>query len=291
MKAFPLPDLGVIRVTGEDRVTFLQGQLTQDLGEVTAAQGRLWGWNNPRGRLLAIGQAMECGSSVLLVLPAELLADMARRLGLFVLRSKVVIEVAALPVTGIDVGAVPGELQLAGLELAADSSASATDGKQCLARVIGDPTRLIGIDLSPDLRLPEGPAGAWQLADVRAGLPVVTRATAERFVPQMVNLDLLAGISFTKGCYVGQEVVARTQNLGRIKRRMFRYSSSLPADPGNSVINADGDRSGEVIRCAAAEQGHELLAVVQLGECGGPLFAGDARLEPLPLPYEIPGMA
>ena len=113
-------------------------------------------------------------------------------------------------------------------------------------------------------------------------------ATSETFVPQMVNLDLLGGISFSKGCYVGQEVVARTQNLGRIKRRMFRFGAPAAADPGNEVVDRDGNPAGKVVRCAPAEEGWELLAVIRLEAIAAPLYVGGSQLERQALPYAVP---
>lgn len=288
MVPFRLDGLGVVRVSGDDRTDFLQGQLTQDLNEVLPQQTRLWGWNNPKGRLLAVGQALATGDATLLVMPRELLDSTVQRLQMFVLRAKVQIEATSFQVAGLASG--PESFTVDGLELGSAADASATDGQACVARIIGDPARALRIT-PPDVPPADADArgeAAWQLADVRAGLPAISAATAEAFVPQMVNLDLLGGISFTKGCYVGQEVVARTQNLGRIKRRMFRFATPVPADPGNDVVDADGARAGKVVRCAAAEEGHELLAVVQLASVGGPLFVGDAVLSPLTLPYRVP---
>lgn len=291
MVPFRLDGLGVIRISGDDRTDFLQGQLTQDLNELSPDRTRLWGWNNPKGRLLAVGQAVDTGAATLLVLPRELLDSTVQRLQMFVLRAKAQIEATGLKVAGLQPG--PDAITVQGLALGTEADASATDGERCIARTIGDPARALLIAPVDTLAAEESSraVAAWELADVRAGLPTITGATAEAFVPQMVNLELLGGISFTKGCYVGQEVVARTQNLGRIKRRMFRFASPAPADAGNDLVDADGGRVGKVVRCAPAEEGHELLAVVQLASVAGPLFVGDAMLAPLNMPYEIPEAA
>lgn len=288
---FLLDHLGVIRVRGEDRAEFLQGQLTQDLEEVTPTQTRLWGWNNPKGRLLLTGQAVETGDGTWLIVPGELIDAAVARLRLFVLRAKVQIDCPSYRVVGLAPG--PAATLIDGLALSSSIDVAATDGDRCAARVIGDPSRALLAGPPDSLPTTEDPrdAEAWELADVRAGLPSIAGATAEAFVPQMINLDLVGGISFTKGCYVGQEVVARTHNLGRIKRRMFRFAAAMPADPGNEVVDAEGGKAGVVVRCAPAEEGHELLAVVQLSELARELFVGDARLERLPLPYEIPESA
>jgi len=291
MVPFRLDGLGVIRISGDDRTDFLQGQLTQDLHELAVDRTQLWGWNNPKGRLLAVGQALDTGTATLLVLPRELLDSTVQRLQMFVLRAQVEIEATGCQVAGLLTGREAVTVQ--GLDLGTAAEASATDGERCIARAIGDPARAVLVAPADALAADDGTRAitAWELADVRAGLPIIHPATAEAFVPQMVNLDLLGGISFTKGCYVGQEVVARTQNLGRIKRRMFRYASPAPAEPGNDLVDADGATTGKVVRCAPAEEGYELLAVVQLAALTGPLFVGDATLAPLALPYTVPETA
>ena len=288
MTPFLLADLGIIRIRGEDRTEFLQGQLTQDLGEVTPTQTRLWGWNNAKGRLLLTGQAVETGAATLLIVRRELIDSAVQRLKMFVLRARVEIDNPPLAVAGLEIG--PAATVVDGLALSSSIDVAATEGDISMARLIGDPTRALlagpaaSLPQSADARASHG----WELADVRAGIPCISAATTEAFVPQMINLDLVGGISFTKGCYVGQEVVARTHNLGRIKRRMFRFAGPAPAEPGNEVVDSAGNKAGQVVRCAAAEEGHELLAVVQLSAVEAELFVGDARLERLPLPYPIP---
>lgn len=284
-----LPDMAVLRLTGTDRHEFLQGQLTQDITAASESHSLLWGWNNPKGRLLATGQLVQQPDATLLVMPAELAAASIARLRLFVLRADVQVETADLAVAGIEAGT--DSFSYEGLTLDAAAMASVSDGERSLARVAGDPARALLLAPAGKLTAASntGLASGWELADIRAGLPTVTGATAEAFVPQMLNLDLLDGISFSKGCYVGQEVVARTQNLGRIKRRMFRYASPMALEPGASLRDADDSQAGQVVRCASAGSGYELLAVVQLSATGGQLYGEGQALEQLPLPYPIPG--
>lgn len=285
MKAMHLPRLGVLRLTGADRLDFLQGQLTQDVMAAGAARSLLWGWNNPKGRLLALGQLMNQGEATLLVLPQSLLEQTMNRLRMFVLRARVSIEPAGLTVGGLVTDQAAAEIPE--LILGPEHQACAHDANRVLMRLAGDPSR--ALVLTQPTELLEDPAGvsAWELADIRAGLPDIRAATTEAFVPQMVNLDVLGGISFNKGCYVGQEVVARTQNLGRIKRRMLRFASPTSADPGDALTDPDAAVAGKVVRSAPSEDGHELLAVVQLAAAGPLMLAGQV-LEPLPLPYTLP---
>ncbi|MDJ0928415.1 MAG: folate-binding protein [Gammaproteobacteria bacterium] len=291
MRIASLDEYGVLSLAGADRQSFLQGQITQDLLRLDAGDSPLAGWCNPKGRLLAVGQLIGGPDEILWLLPKELVPAAAARLKMFVLRAAVDLSVAPLSVFGVF--DAPETCRVGPLTLQPDQQVITDDGA-ILARVAGDASRAWLLAADPDAlpELQDTVTGdpEWAAADVAAGLPGICAATAETFVPQMVNLDLLDGISFTKGCYVGQEVVARTQNLGRIKRRMFRYRASASAAPGAALLDPDGDTVGKIVRCAAGPDGPELLAVVQLGAVGRPLsLASDtAPLVPLRLPYEVP---
>jgi folate-binding protein YgfZ len=130
----------------------------------------------------------------------------------------------------------------------------------------------------------------WQLAGIRAGLPQVYPETYETFVAQMLNLDLLGGVAFEKGCYTGQEIIARTHFRGAIKRRMFRFQcASAPPAPGTRVL-ADEQHAGDVVDAAATAGGCEVLAVINLAQADAGLELESNRgvaLEKLPLPYAL----
>ena len=132
------------------------------------------------------------------------------------------------------------------------------------------------------------PASAAELAEIRLGIPAVTSAVAERHVAQMLNLDKLDAVSFDKGCYPGQEIIARVHNLGGVKRRARRYGS--PADPPTvgAAVLAAGAQVGEVVRCAPARLGCELLAVVDHAAADTPLTCAGSPLAELPLPFAVP---
>ena len=127
----------------------------------------------------------------------------------------------------------------------------------------------------------------WQVADIVAGLPQIGPETTGHFIPQMLNLDLLDAISFTKGCYTGQEIVARTQNLGRIKRRTFRYAIRGDEAPAPlTALHLDGAKVGEVLMGARTGGGIEVLAVIALDARDRPLRTATGHTAvPLPLPY------
>lgn len=136
----------------------------------------------------------------------------------------------------------------------------------------------------------EAPAAHYALALIRAGVPEVGLAASEAWIPQMLNLDLLGAIGFQKGCYTGQEIVARTQHLGRIKRRLFRFALAAGAPPAAlAALLADGAKVGEVVLAAPAGAGAECLAVLNLDARERALALADGRgCRPLPLPYAVP---
>lgn len=288
MRILQLDDWCAIEFSGEDRIGFLQGQLTQDLHRLAAAASPLAGWCNARGRLEALGQLLPAPDRIYWLLPADIAAPTVEAIGRFRLRARVNIEPSPLAVYGLL--ELPEPARVGAVDLSGDSACA---GGLLAARVAGDPRRawLLASEAS---ELPGRVVGAgahWELADLRAGIPTIHAATAGAFVPQMVNLDLLDGISFSKGCYLGQEVVARTQHLGRIKRRMFRFRSAAATEAGETLQTPAGETAGRVVRCAPAGEDWELLAVVPLDRAGGPLqlAAGGPTLTRLPLPYPVPG--
>ena len=295
MQVVHLEQIAVLAFGGADQRSFLQGQLTQDLLQLDTAGTRLTGWCNPKGRLLATGQILAAPGETWWLLPAELAEQTMTRLRMFVLRADVQIRQLELDVHGL-LGFDTGQ-PIAGLQLSGRDIALSADGQSALLTVTGSAGRALLLSpASADTVLPDDISTAsgndWALADIRDGLPCICTPTAEAFVPQQVNLDLLDGISFSKGCYVGQEVVARTQHLGRIKRRMYRFAAGHSAAPGDGLIDAENRPAGKVVSCAAADTGFELLAVVPIDLATQPLFTrpGTERLNPLPLPYSIPSI-
>ncbi len=271
-----LPHLAPLRFSGADAAGFLQGQVSNDTSRLAQGEALLCAYSSAQGRVLAVMHLLPHSTGIVAILPAELAATTAAQLGKFVLRSKVSIEDA--PAELVIAGCHGAEALLAaGLPVPAARTNYVEAGGIGIARVndvagrywvIGAPAQLapLGLDAA-SAQIENG----WKLADVRAGLPQVYAETSEAFVAQMLNLDLVDGISFAKGCYTGQEIIARTQHLGRIKRRMLRVAVApgtpgTPATPeapaiGSIVRLADG-RSGRVTEIARAEEGHEALAVL-----------------------------
>jgi folate-binding protein YgfZ len=279
-------EVGTLRVAGPDAAAFLQGQLTADIRTLAPDSGQLAAWCSPQGRVIALMRLVPTEDGFLALMPRALAGDVAERLARFVLRARVRIEDASstLAVAGL-AGSTTGVL--AGLSLGEGSQVRLAQlpGPRCLA--IGTPGPVAALRD----RWPAAPDGAWDALAVSLGEPEVYPATSEAWVPQMLNLDLLGAVSFRKGCYPGQEIVARTQNLGRIKRRLFRYHLTGPGLPSaGSALLQGGTKVGEVVRVASHRGRSELLAVVNLDACGTGLLAeeGGATCTPEPLPYAVP---
>jgi tRNA-modifying protein YgfZ len=292
-QAFELAELGVLRVRGPDAVRFLQGQLSQDMTRLTSG-AQLAGLHNPQGRVLAVLRLVQTEPhEILAVLPQELLTGVIERLQRFVLRAKVSLSDASALwcVRGIATG-TPDELARA-LESGASQAATRDIG------LLVDATRALLLSARAGTAAQPLTQGAelWRRRDIAAGLPQVYRATTEAFVGQMLNLDLVGAVSFDKGCYTGQEVIARAHYRGRVKRRMqrFRSRARVTLRAGERRALPDG-RTLVVIEASELADGRaEFLAVAPLAPNAGtaepeePSPQGSAALEadPLPLPYPV----
>jgi tRNA-modifying protein YgfZ len=301
-----LSSLSLIRARGPDAAAFLHGQLSSDVRALDGTHSQIASYNSPQGRMYAVLRLFHRGDDLLIQLPAALSTDIQRRLHMYVMRSKVAIEDvdAELCCFGVSgPGAVSRVREAVGAAPAAVNDAI-THGDVTVLRLPGLYPRFelvapgdVAIGLWEKFRngaVPVG-SGAWSWLDIVAGIPVVLPPTSEAFVPQMSNLDLLGGISFTKGCYPGQEIVARMRYLGRLKQRMFRAHVACDAPPqaGDSLY-ADVFRdqpAGTVVNTAPSpEGGFDLLAVMQITVVDGDVHLGAADgplLVPRTLPYPI----
>lgn len=298
----------LIRVQGPDASGFLNGQLTNDVRSLDERRSQLSAWCSPKGRMLALFRVIRRGDAFLLQLPVSLRDDITKRLRIYVLRAKVTLDDAdaayvRFGIVGPDAAASLSAVL--GAPPAALDGVTAHDDVVCLRlpgihprfEVLAPTAR--AVPLWRDLKRNAAPAGAavWTWHDVLAGLPSVLPATSDAFVPQMANLDLLGGISFDKGCYTGQEIVARVHYRGRLKQRMYRAHVSgadVPV-PGDSVFAPDmpGQATGTVATAAASpEEGYDLLAVVHCDSVAkGELHLhrpDGPRLTMKTLPYQVP---
>lgn len=272
----PLVHLGVLAARGPGSRQFLQGQLSQQLDAIHAERAMLAGYHSPQGRILAVLRLIPQGpEDVQMLLPRELSSAIASRLAKFVLRAKTRI---------CDESA---EWQIYGHWHHGANRHSWADRYVSVERVA---TGAIGPDAAA--------TAAWQAQDIATGQAQVYLATSEQFVAQMLNLDVLDAIAFDKGCYTGQEIVARAHYRGRVKRRMQRFATNDPTAllRGERLWLADG-RSAQVVDTATHETGaQEFLAVTSLtvaeteSQPQGDAPANSRRIasSPLPLPYALP---
>jgi hypothetical protein len=248
MQRARLTRYGLLSVTGADARAFLHAQLTNDIEHLAAERWALAGWCSAKGRLLASFLVIPSPDGFLLQLARDLAAPVAKRLSMFVLRAKVKI---------VDQSDAWAQFGL--WDGALDARDVAWHGNVGTLRV-GDGRFL---QLGPVAELSE-PGNAdevqWTLQEIRAGRPLITSATQDQFVPQMVNFEALGGVDFRKGCYPGQEIVARAQYRGQVKRRMVhaRAPAGVALQPGQEF------NGGTVVDVAPAEGGAELLAVMPI---------------------------
>jgi tRNA-modifying protein YgfZ len=294
----PLDALGVLRVRGADVVPFLQGQLSNDVTLLGAERSLLAGYHNPQGRVIALLRLVQLApGDVIAVLPRELIATVAQRLAKFILRAKVKLadESGEWLITGVINGPAVADVW------PASPDGAARIGDSIAVRVAQQPARWLLV--SPTAHRPAlagcTPATAddWLRLAIAAGEPEVRAATSEEFVAQMLNLDAVGAIAFDKGCYTGQEVIARAHYRGRVKRRLqrFRTRDSRQLTPGDAGELSDGRAFKVVSAVALADGGREFLAVVPLSaEEGGasrpaPAAAASAlEAEQLALGYALP---
>lgn len=273
-----LSHFGLIRFAGEDAQRFLNGQLSCDLNRLEPLHAQYGSYSTPQGRMLASFVLWREDSGFFMQLPRSLRESIQKRLSTYVLRSKVKATDASdehvlIGVAGKNARAILNPLFQ---KLPADRLSIATAAGASLLQLDADRFQIIASpERAPLLRdaiarnaMPVGPA-VWDWLDIRAGIPFITPATREQFVPQMANLDAIGGVSFSKGCYPGQEIVARMHYLGRLKQRM--YLASLAAEeapqPGDKLYSADtGEQScGMIVNAAASpDGGFDLLAVIQI---------------------------
>jgi len=281
-----LPSYGVLAVTGRDARSFLQGQLTNDLLGLDRHPGLLAAACNRQGRVIATLRLAAMDDAVLIVLRRELVPVVVAQLSQFVLRADVSITDAS------------GGLHVMGLldaepDARWSQSAVAASG---LSFLVCSPRRILLVGARTAIEtvvstVPRGDPADWERGCIADGEPAVYPDTSALWLPQMLNLDLIAAISFTKGCYLGQEIVARAQHLGRIKRRMLRYvaPAGLALHPGQRLY-CGATPAAQIVTAAVDTAATQCLAVVELERCADLLGLAPHGSEFLPagLPYAIP---
>ncbi len=298
-----LADTGLLRFSGADAQSFLQGQLSCDVAALNPLQATYGSYNTPKGRMLASFLLWRVGADYFMQLPRALCEPIRKRLAMYILRSKVqAADVSeAFVLFGVAGDGTAAALRAASLQIADASLILVETGGALVLHLDAGRCEIVAPaahapHIEELLKKEATPAdvGFWDLATIRAGIPVITQPTQEEFVPQMANLDLIGGVSFSKGCYPGQEIVARMHYLGKLKQRMVlaHVESAAPPRAGDKLYATEtGEQSsGMVVNAAAAPGGgFDLLAVAQtstfstnglhLGSLTGP------ALQMLSLPY------
>ena len=297
-----LSHLGLLQLKGADTVTFLQGQVTNDVKLLDGHRAHYTGYCNPKGRMLGLFLAFTHYDHVHLQMPKELIESIAKRLKMYVMRSKVVITDESESI----------------IKIGLNGNNAVDLLKPLFSQIPQNVYELVSLENGALLKLPGAmprfeiftdivnasvvwhalkqnakPVGAacWEWLEIQAGIPEIMLKTQEEFVPQMLNLDALSAINYKKGCYTGQEIVARTHYLGKVKRRTqlaHIASSAIPA-LGDDVTDAENQAIGKIVRSAPAiDAGFDVLAECRLEhvkEDG--IFWNGIALAIKPLPYQL----
>ena len=305
--AVPLLHLGTLRAVGPDSTEFLHNLVSNDVKKLPADGAEWNSFNSPKGRMIASFLLWSEPEGHAFALSADILPAFLKKLSMYVLRSKVKLsdaraDTALIGLAGPDAAAAA--LGAGALLPEADMKQTVTDaGLRCIRLsptryLLAAPIATAGAAFDAACAAGATAAGtaAWQLDMVRAGLPLITAATQEEFVAQMLNYELIGGVNFHKGCYPGQEIVARTQYLGKLKKRTYRVAlpAGTEAGPGTDLYAPDfGEQSaGKLVNVApTADGGFEALAVLQCSSAeAGEVRVGapdGPRLSLLDLPYAL----
>lgn len=263
----PLTQFSVLTISGKDAIKLLQGQVTCNVNDIGESKSSLAAMCNPKGRVIATFLLVKNGESFLMILPAELLETVKKRLQMYVLRSEVTITDSTNDYCLIGIS-----------EPVKASQPFVTETQQNIIAVnfpASTARKLFIADVDNAIRFwsekidfqgfRKAGSGEWRYLDIISGIPWLTTATSEEFIPQMLNLDKLGGISFTKGCYTGQEIVARTHYLGKAKREMFlaECQSSPPPEPNSAIVN-DEEAVGKVLLAQQDEHNCKMLVILQV---------------------------
>ena len=304
-----LSQLGLLRFSGEDAASFLQGQLSNDINILDGAHSQLSSYCSPKGRILASLRIFRHADDFYLLIPADTLAATQKRLQMYIMMSKVTIEDLSEQTVriGLSGHAVDKALKQCSISLPANQNGYIQQNETYILNVGSSNNRYIVISNATNAQsLWESASNvlamkgyhSWHYMDIKEGIPSIVAANVDAFVPQMINLHAINGVSFSKGCYPGQEIVARMHFLGKLKRRMYRASvqaeqAPKPADSLFSGNSSSGQGAGQVVMSAALADGrYEMLAVIQIAAVeAGSIQLHDEKgpeLEIKDIPYPVP---
>lgn len=278
---YRIDDLGIIRITGADAGPFLQGQMTFDIRQISPTSSSLCAFCNTKGRAFATARIVKTDDEFLLVVPLDLLAPLINKLRMYVLRSDVALDNLSdeFRLFGTS-GSIATETAGSMASWLPDAENEVTIEKDLIVVKTGSNNRYLFIAKNQmgerirsgfeDDSFATGNSGDWNLMEILDGIPTITLNTSEEFVPQMLNLDRLKGISFDKGCYTGQEIVARSHYLGQLKRRTYlaQADTAHPPAPATQLVdcsNPQHQSAGKVVNAALHADGCcYLLAVLKI---------------------------
>ncbi len=295
----PITEFSLLEISGEDRESFLHGQLITDIKDLSPMQSQYTAWCNPKGQVISNMLIMNIGHSYLLLINTEQKNYLVKRLQMFILRSdvNVIDQSDAMPTLGLaNISSLPASLQTEPVLNESDISAL-DDGYLCCLPgeaqryiVIANSNRLIElVKHQSDMTL--AGAKAWRLLNIQAGIPWVSTDTQEQFLPQMLNMDQFDALSYQKGCYPGQEVIARLHYRGEVKKRVQFIHAKQTLSSGTQLLTADATKAGSVINAESHPDGHYYaLAVLDLDKLNQSLFADGDNTNPIgvsSLPYTV----
>lgn len=300
-----LSALGVIQVTGEDAKNFLQSQLTNDIQKISLDQAQSSAWCNPKGRVIASLVVVKTPDSYLIILSADLIPFVLKRLQMYVMRAKVTLQ---------DISNTTVHFGFSGAHIHQDWSnccdSKLADNNYAIShfesltiiripsatprfQVIGDIETATTLWNKLNVRAAPVSYSTWEYLNILAGLPIITEASREKWIPQMLNMQLLDSINFQKGCFPGQEIVARLKYLGKTKRRLYRLSAASDQliATNDDIVTQTGDNAGKVLNAVINPDGKlELLAILKIATVEESLFIASNKetpLQVLDLPYSI----
>ena len=300
-----LSHVGLLRAEGEDARNFLQNQLSNDLTDVSETQSQLSSYNTHKGRMIANLRLLQRGNAIYLKVCQDLVDTLLKKLRMYIMMSKVTLEDASNSLIHFGYAGEDAERYLAAAIGAIPSQAHDNVQYKSLSitRLSGDLVRfeILGeyedvqqLWQTLDVQAAPVSSNAWRYLNIVAGMPIINADNSTDWIPQMLNFERIGGISFTKGCYPGQEIVARLNYLGKTKRRTYRLCANTDQLPaiGTKIMfaNADGklSESGEVLNTVINPDGKvEMLAVLKSASIDKPLSLNNAAITVLDLPYAL----
>lgn len=273
---FALTNLAILQVTGQDAAQFLQGQCTCNINDLTDTQGSFGAFCSPKGRALCVFFIIKHQQGFLLIMAADLLETISKRLQMYILRSNVTLQFSILPfnligMKGLTDDHIPVNASIYSVTRNQDGLIIRLPGvtNRFIAVIASDHSEAFWLNAVATWKFQTANSTIWQKLDIQSGIPWLNSTSSDEYIPQMLNLDQLNGISFNKGCYTGQEIIARTHYKGKAKRQMFLGQATLQGEIGqNATIIDQNDEQqtnvGKILLRQTTGLHTLMLAVIQI---------------------------